>query len=140
MRHALMVCAIAALLLNNGPAHAKGYGTFATPTASTEQLANKPRLTIYAGTGAASQYLRQAILADARVQNLHKEYAIGYGSASEALRRGVTAFPAIFVSGRGGAVYKHEGNFRHVEQFIAFVMAAKEGTNAQRLLGISLAQ
>lgn len=68
MRHALMACAIAALLLNNGPAHAKGYGTFATPTASTEQLANKPRLTIYAGTGAASQYFRQAILADARVQ------------------------------------------------------------------------
>ena len=140
MQHALIVCAIAGLLLNNALAHAKGYGTFATPTAPTAQVVSKPRLTIYAGTGAASQYFRQAILADARVQNLHKEYAIGYGSASEALSRGVKAFPAIFVSGRGGSVYKHEGNFRHVEQFIAFVMAAKEGTSTQRLLGISLAQ
>lgn len=140
MRYAVVLLSIAGVLSDFPIALAKGYGTGPTPAALAAKALNKPKLTIYTGSGPAGQYFQQAILADARVRNLQKEYDVIHGKPSEALSKGFKSLTGVLVSGRGGSIYKYEGSFRHVEDFIAFVIAAKAGLDARHLQGDALTQ
>lgn len=131
MRLIVIVLALAGNFLIAPTAFAKGYGTSPMPTPGSS-VSNKPKLTIYGGSGITSQYFQKAVLADARVKDLQQEFEVRHGGADEALRKGIKSLPAMLVS-RGGATYIYEGNFRHVEDFIAFLVSAKAGKPLPRL-------
>ncbi len=135
MKQAIALLAFAALLGNSSLTLAKGYGTEPTPEARAASINNKPKLVIYTGSDADGQYFQRAILADDRVKSLGERYHIHRGSFTEAASRGYKNLPTILVAGHGGAVYKHEGGFRYVEDLIAFVMAAEAGAHPRYLQG-----
>lgn len=135
MKHAIALLALASLFGNSSMALAKGYGTEPTPEARAASANSKPKLIIYTSSDANGQYFQRAILADERVKSLRQQYHIHRGSFTEAANRGYKNLPTILVTGRGGTVYKHEGGFRYVEDFIAFVMAAEAGAHPRHLQG-----
>lgn len=135
MKHANILFALAGVFLTSSAVYAKGYGTEPTPAALAAKAAGKPKLVIYAGSGIAGQYFQRAILDDERVKNLQAQYDVRHGSSAEAQSKGFKTLPTILVSSRSGAYLKHEGSFTYVEDFLAFVMAAKFGTPPAQLRG-----